>query len=130
MENKTKGKETFTVIRLADWLKTLSYKVDGVLTPEKEWNGPTPICGNPLLEPAIYWTNGRQPSYNGGDRLGLQIDTVHRLHIVYSYTYNWSDGKPAPIRKILQPEQLYGIPAETAKKAIADAIEWVFKQRR
>lgn len=127
MEKKDNGPITFQeLVRL---IGSLGNDVKGILWHEDDWTAREPICDNPLSEPAIYLASGGHSSFNGGDRLGLQFDMQHLLHVVYFWRPNWSDYKPPVIRKVIEPSQLIGVPAEQARKTITDAIAWVFAQR-
>lgn len=106
-----------------------SESVKGIFYRVDDWTGEKPICDEPLSEPAIYWAIGVHSSCNGADRLGLQFDRQHLLHVVYVWYPNWSSYRPEPIRKVIEPSELLGVPAEQARKTITDAIAWVFAQR-
>lgn len=130
METMNTSTRILSFQELEKWTRTLSYQVKGVLTDKEEWTAKTPICDEPLTAPAIYWADGGHLSYNGGDRLGLQFDKQKRLHVVYVWHPNWSDFAPAPIKKVVEPSEILNVPMQQAKKAILDAIAWVFGQRK
>ena len=129
-----------TVDGLQKWMEGMSsYTVEEIsrkrfqwdlMFLRNEWRFTKPVCENPMRGSVAFWTNGGHPSYNGGDRLGLQLDADSRLHVVYEWRPNWSDFVPPRIERILGPDRLFGVPADEAKKAVVDAIVEVFEERK
>ena len=128
-----------TIDELQEWMKDMDrYTIEeisrkrfqwGLMFQEAEWRFSRPICENPMRDPVAFWTSGGHSSYNGGDRLGLQLDAESRLHIVYEWRPNWSDFVPPRIERILEPDRLFKVSACEAKKAVVDAIVQVFNER-